>query len=104
MTSPGRAAHGRAAVPWRLVLAVAAGYAAGSAISFLLFEASTAGAVLFPPAGVTLAALVLTDRRRWPWILGTAALVEVVADLTMGIDPGAVWGFALANTVEPLVG
>ena len=28
---------------------------------------SRRGAVLFLPAGVTLSALVLTDRRRWPW-------------------------------------
>ncbi|MGY1779106.1 SpoIIE family protein phosphatase [Geodermatophilus sp. SYSU D01036] len=94
----------RLSVPWRLVLAVAAGYAAGSLTSFLLFEASSTGAVLFLPAGVTLSALVLTDRRRWPWVLATAALVEVGIDRAMGIGPVAAWGFALANTAEPLVG
>ncbi|MGY1733007.1 SpoIIE family protein phosphatase [Geodermatophilus sp. SYSU D01045] len=94
----------RLSVPWRLVLAVAAGYTAGSLTSFLLFEASSTGAVLFLPAGVTLSALVLSDRRRWPWVLATAALVEVVIDRSMGIGPVAAWGFALANTAEPLVG
>ncbi|MGY1783807.1 SpoIIE family protein phosphatase [Geodermatophilus sp. SYSU D00698] len=94
----------RLPVPWRLVLAVAAGYTAGSLTSFLLFEASSTGAVLFLPAGVTLSALVLSDRRRWPWVLATAALVEVVIDRAMGIGPVAAWGFALANTAEPLVG
>src|SRR4051794_26631977 len=64
--------------PWRLLLAVAAGYAAGSLTSFVLFESSSTGAVLFLPAGVTLAALVLSDRRWWPWVLAIAALVEVV--------------------------
>src|SRR4051812_33120441 len=94
----------RLSVPWRLLLAVAAGYAAGSLTSFVLFQASSTGAVLFLPAGVTLAALVLSDRRRWPWVLVTAALVEIVIDLAQGIGPLAVWGFALANTAEPLVG
>jgi len=94
----------RLPVPWRLVLAVAVGYAAGSVTSFVLFESSSTGAVLFLPAGVTLSALVLSDRRRWPWILATAALVEVAIDRTQGIGPVAVWGFALANTAEPLVG
>src|SRR4051812_21530308 len=94
----------RLPVPWRLVLAVAAGYAAGSITSFALFESSSTGAVLFLPAGVTLSALVLSDRRRWPWVLATAALVEVVIDRTQGIGPLAVWGFSLANTAEPLVG
>src|SRR5829696_4222609 len=91
-------------VPWRLILAVAAGYAAGSLTSFVLFESSSTGAVLFLPAGVTLSALVLSDRRQWPWVLGTAALVELVIDRTQGIGPVAVWGFVLANTAEPLVG
>src|SRR4051812_21055375 len=94
----------RLPVPWRLVLAVAAGYAAGSITSFALFESSSAGAVLFLPAGVTLSALVLSDRRRWPWVLATAALVEVVVDRSQGIGPVAVWAFALANTAEPLGG
>jgi integral membrane sensor domain MASE1 len=94
----------RAPVPWRLVLVVAVGYAVGSITSFVLFESSSTGAVLFLPAGVTLSALVLTDQRRWPWILATAALVEVAVDRSQGIGPVAVWGFALANTIEPLVG
>lgn len=94
----------RLPVPWRLVLVVAACYAAGSLSSFLLFASSSTGAVLFLPAGVTLSALVLTERRHWPWVLATAALVELVVDRSMGIGPVAVWGFVLANTAEPLVG
>jgi serine phosphatase RsbU (regulator of sigma subunit)/integral membrane sensor domain MASE1 len=94
----------RLSVPWRLLLVVAAGYAAGSLTSFVLFESSSTGAVLFLPAGVTLSALVLSDRRQWPWVLATAALVEVVIDRAHGIGPVAAWGFALANTAEPLVG
>jgi integral membrane sensor domain MASE1 len=82
----------RLPVPWRLVLAVAAGYAAGSITSFVLFESSSTGAVLFLPAGVTLSAPALSDRRRWPWILAAAALVEVAVDRTQGIGPVAVWG------------
>ena len=35
----------RVSVPWPLVLAVAAGYAAGSVTSFVLFDSSTTGAV-----------------------------------------------------------
>jgi serine phosphatase RsbU (regulator of sigma subunit)/integral membrane sensor domain MASE1 len=94
----------RLQVPWRLVVLVAAGYAAGSLTSFLLFASSSTGAVLFLPAGVTFAALVLTDRREWPWVLATAALVELTVDLGQGIGPAAVWGFVLANTAEPLLG
>ncbi|MGY1808156.1 SpoIIE family protein phosphatase [Blastococcus sp. SYSU D00669] len=102
MASPDqRAAHRR--VPWRLVLLVGAAYAVGALTSFLLFEASPTGAVLFLPAGVTLAALVLNEPRRWPWVLGTAAVVEVVVDVSQGLEFPWVLGFALANTAEPLV-
>ena len=94
----------RLPVPWRLILAVAAGYAAGSLASFALFAGPGPGAVLFLPAGVTFSALVLSERRRWPWVLVTAAVVEVAIDRSQGIGPVAVWGFVLANTAEPLVG
>jgi integral membrane sensor domain MASE1 len=98
-----RGRRGGGLVPWRLLILVALGYAAGSLVAFVLFEASTAGAVLFPPAGVSLAALVLTRPRQWPWVLATVAVTEVVLDLSQGQSLDVVWGFALANTLEPLV-
>lgn len=100
MTSPGR----RPRVPVPLVLAVAGAYAAGSVVSFVLFEASTVGAVFFPSAGVTLAALLLTPRSRWPWVLGTVVAVEATVDVLYGLPAASVPGFVLANTLEPLVG
>ncbi len=100
MTSPGR----RFRVPVRLVLVVAAAYAAGSVVAFALFEASAVGPVFFPSAGVTLAALLLNPRSRWPWVLGTVALVEASVDVLYGLPSASVPGFVLANTVEPLVG
>ncbi|MGY1640177.1 SpoIIE family protein phosphatase [Geodermatophilus sp. SYSU D00703] len=100
MTGP----HRSPPAPWRLVLVVGTAYAVGSAVSFALFEASAIGAVFFPPAGVTFAALVLTEQRRWPWVLGTAAVVEAAVDLLFGLPAWSVAGFVLANVAEPLVG
>lgn len=91
------------AVPWRTCLAVAAAYAAGSLFSFLVLQAPVALAVLFPPAGVSLAALLLSPRRQWPWILGTVALTELAIDAAHGYGALAATGYALTNTVEPLV-
>jgi integral membrane sensor domain MASE1 len=88
---------------WRVVSVVAVAYAAGALLVFGAFGA-TAIVVLFLPAGVTVSALVLTTRRQWPWILATVALVEIVVDLSQGLDPRFVGGFALANTAEPVVG
>ncbi len=89
---------------WRAPALLAAGYAIGSLAAFGLFRASSSGAVFFPPAGVSLAALVLTERKRWPLLLLTIAATEVAVDLSHGQSIRYVWGYALANTAEPLVG
>lgn len=88
----------------RVAFILAIGYAAGSFLAYALFRASTAGAVFFPPAGMTVAALAMNDRRRWPALLAVIASTEILVDLSQGQQIRHVWGFALANTVEPLVG
>ncbi|MFV2019679.1 SpoIIE family protein phosphatase [Micromonospora sp. LOL_023] len=87
-----------------IALAVAAAYTLGSGCSWLLFHASAVGAVFFPPAGVTLGALVLARRRHWPWILGAAGTAEFGIDMGQGLDPLSAAGFVVTNVVEPLVG
>jgi integral membrane sensor domain MASE1 len=88
---------------WQVVLVVAAAYAAGAQLAFVVFGAP-AIVVLFLPAGVTLSALVLTPHRQWPWILAAVAATEITIDVAHGQSLGFVWGFALANTAEPLIG
>jgi integral membrane sensor domain MASE1 len=90
-------------VPWRLVATVAVAYAAGSLFAFWVLNAPAAIAVLFPPAGVSVAALILTARRDWPWVLATVFATETVIDTLQGSPLPAALGFATANTVEPLV-
>ena len=90
--------------PLLLFIAVAAGYAAGSQLSFSWFGADGTSASFFPAAGVTLAALVLVERRLWPVVLGAAAVTEVLLDLAHGIGLAPSLGYAVANTVQPLVG
>ncbi len=86
-----------------LVFVTSLAYGAGSLIAYAFFNASSAGAVLFPSAGVSFAALVLTDKRRWPWVIAAVAVTELVVDLSQGQSIRVVWGFVLANTIEPLV-
>jgi integral membrane sensor domain MASE1 len=104
--APGPESPQAAARPWPLwlvLVVVAAAYAAGASLAFLGFGAPSI-VVLFLPAGVTLSALLLTSRARWPWILAAVAATEIVVDVTHGMSPRWVWGFALANTAEPLAG
>src|SRR5262245_19225878 len=87
-----------------LFVLVAAGYVLGYELASNWFSAENQGASLFPPAGVTLAALVLVGRRQWPIVLAAAASAELALDLTNGPDLLASAGYALANVAEPLVG
>jgi serine phosphatase RsbU (regulator of sigma subunit)/integral membrane sensor domain MASE1 len=103
-SDPGGNAVGREPPPlWRVLGLVAIAYAVGASLAFVGFGAPSVVA-LFLPAGVSLSALVINPRRRWPLILATVALTEVVVDISHGMSPRWVWGFALANTAEPLVG
>ena len=90
--------------PLLLFLVVAAGYAAGSQLSYSWFGADGVSASFFPAAGVTLAALVLVGRRLWPVVLAAAAAAEILLDLAHGLDLAPSLGYAAANTVQPLVG
>src|SRR3954453_16957203 len=64
-----------------LFVLVAATYAAGYQLATGWFSAAGQGASFFPPAGVTLAALVLVARRQWPIVLAAAAGAELSLDL-----------------------
>jgi integral membrane sensor domain MASE1 len=86
------------------VAALVAAYTAGTTVAYLLFQVSEIGPAFFPSAGVTLAALVLARRSLWPALLVAAAVTEIVVDRSQGYDWAVSVGFALANTVEPLVG
>lgn len=78
------------------------GYLAGAGLSTALYGAAAASA-FFPPAGITVAAMLLTRRSRWPAIVLAIVLGEVLVDLLHGLSLSWAAGYALANVVEPLV-
>ncbi|GEM_PF-3157904 len=56
------------------------------------------------PAGAAVAALLLSPRHRWPWLLAAVFLAQLLIDWLNGADrPGLMFGFALSGVVEPLV-
>jgi signal transduction histidine kinase len=79
-------------------------YALGALLPFWYLTSPEAGAAFFPPAGITLAVLVMTPRRTWPLWLVIIAVTEVAVDLTHGQTVGMALGFAAANVIEPLIG
>ncbi len=79
-------------------------YVAGAELAWRIFGAADIGLVFFPPAGVTLAALVLLPRRQWWAVVVAIVVAELSVDLEHGLSLGVAAGYALANTVEPFVG
>ena len=92
---------------WRsagvLFVVVGLAYAAGAFLSWQSFGAGV-GPAFFPPAGVTLAAMLLTPRSRWGVIVAAIFAAELAVDLYYGVGVRFAAGFALANSVEPAVG
>lgn len=86
-----------------VLLGVFAAYALLAASSYELFGAMSIGVTFFPPAGLTFACLVLLDRPRWPVVVVAAIAGELIVDLAQGQALDASLGWALANSVEPVV-
>ncbi len=90
--------------PFWLFALVALGYALGSEIAFSWFGANGLNASFFPAAGVTMAALLLTERRQWPIVVIAAGLAELSVDLwhRIGVIPSL--GYVVANLAQALFG
>ena len=86
--------------------------AAAVAVSYLLLaqyvmwldEPSNAGAVFWPAAGVSLAALLLIPTRHWWMVCLAVFTAELGSDLLLGYSTAASTCWALANALEPLLG
>lgn len=87
-----------------LLVLVAAAYAVGAQLAFVLIEASGLHGVLFIPAGITVAFLLRLSRSHWWIVLLAAGLTELTMDLASGYTTAQAMGFTAANVVEPLVG
>lgn len=82
---------------------VAAGYVLGSELAFRIADAGNLNAVVFLPAGLTLAALLVLPGRQWWIVLVAAGFAELTQDLRSGIALDESIGFVVANVAEPFV-
>lgn len=87
-----------------LFLVVIGAYAAGSQLAMFIIENSDLESVFFIPAGITVAFLLRLQKPYWVVVLLAAALTEFAMDVLTGFGVEVSIGFALANTIEPLVG
>lgn len=99
----GSTAGADARVTGLVAFAAAAGYLLFAQFAWRLLDAD-ASPVFFGSAGVSCAALVLTERRRWPWVLAAVGVTELSLDLWHGQALAPALAFTAANTLEPLTG
>jgi diguanylate cyclase (GGDEF)-like protein len=85
------------------MLALALAYAALAQVSLVFVAQPQNVAIIWPPAGIALGALLVTAPRRWPIVLVAVAAAVTVANLNAGSTPFVALGMALAHTVEPLL-
>jgi integral membrane sensor domain MASE1 len=88
----------------RLGAVVLAAYVALAFSSYELFGALTIGVTFFPPAGLTLATLLLVERRQWPVVACAVVVGEVFVDVVQTGDLWWSFGWAAANLAEPVAG
>ena len=87
-----------------LATGLGAAYALGALVPFWCQSTPAGGAAFFPPAGLTLAVLLMTPRRTWPLWLAIFAVAEFGVDVFQHQRVAMAAGFSVANTLEPLVG
>ena len=79
-------------------------FGVGAILSWSSFGSASGPAFFYPPAGVTVAAMLLARRALWPAIASAIMAAEILVDVYFGDDLWQAAGFGLANTVEPLIG
>jgi signal transduction histidine kinase len=87
-----------------IAVCLAAGYALGAWPGFWYQSVPGGASAFWAPAGLTLAALVLTPRRTWPLWLAAFAAAEFGVDVVHHEAMSLALGDAVANIAEPLVG
>lgn len=79
-------------------------YLVGAVLAWKAFGSAVGPAFFYPSAGVTVAAMMLTKRSRWPAVIVAIIAGEVIVDVSFGNAGLMAAGYALANIVEPLIG
>src|SRR5581483_8366419 len=87
-----------------LYLAVAAAHAVSIYLATDVIPAPNGVVPVWAASGVSVAALLVGERRVWPGVLLAIFLANVTSSLGYGTTFGLAALKALANTVEPFVG
>ncbi len=97
-------ARARRLPPWSGWVAFAAAYLALTGLGYLLLDPSTRMAVVWPPIGLLLAALLLLPPRRWPTAVAIVIPLALGASVLRGRPPALALTLIAGNAAEALAG
>jgi putative nucleotidyltransferase with HDIG domain len=95
--------HQRTIPLWAKAALLYAGYLVAAQIGDLLSIQRTF-ATFWPPAGLVLAMLLVSERGDWPVLIAVGILGNISSDLIQGRTLLVTMGFSTANALEALVG
>ncbi len=78
-------------------------FALGAVLAWKSFGSAIGPAFFYPPAGVTVAAMLLARRALWPAVVPAIMAAEIIVDTYFGSEFWEAAGFGVANVVEPLI-
>lgn len=87
-----------------LLLGLGVAYVALSVAVWQLSDPTETSAPWWPAAGLTLGVLCRVRRRDWPAVLAVIFAAEIIADAIQGTPLLTSLGWAVADTLEPLLG
>lgn len=88
---------------WHTSRLASTAFAAGADSSWQSFTPAV-GVTFFPSAGVTVAAMLLNNRRLWPAVIAASMAAAAVVDTRHGVTLAAAAGLAVAHALESVVG
>jgi putative nucleotidyltransferase with HDIG domain len=88
---------------WAKALLLAVGYVIAAEIGNLL-SAQNTFATFWPPAGLFMAALLISERKDWPLLIAAGIAGNLCSDLLQGHALLVTVGFAAAHAIEALAG
>ncbi len=88
----------------KIVLLTSIGYFLCARLSLFLVMKPEIVSAIWPPAGLILGLFLALDRKQWKWICLGALPANLLVNLLAGIHFGIAIGYAMTDTLIPLVG
>jgi two-component sensor histidine kinase/integral membrane sensor domain MASE1 len=89
---------------WLSALCLALAYLLGAELGNLLSFKPSAFSAFWPPSGIFMTWLLISDRRSWPLLVAAGIAGNVCSDLINGRLLAVSLGFSLGNSLEALTG